>query len=315
MSTASQRDFSKTSASRSRSAFTLTELLVVITIIAILASLGAAAVMNALWNAKQTRIKIEVDNLASAIIRFKELYGAYPPADLNPTANSVAERNLKAFIARAFPRYNLSNLQADLQNAGAPQTYNPAQALVFWLRGFSPDATHPFTGLGERKPLYDFDKTRFYPTLGFNDANNNGTHDPGEAFVPQIYIAPGAANSPFLYFDYRSYSSNDTQPNNINMTREVLITSPMPESTNQGYASPYIFDVNSDRTAMDPDTFMNSDSFQIISAGQDGLFGRSNNSDSNGLKRLYPAGTGYDEADADNITQFCDINNLNDKRP
>jgi len=308
MSTASQRDFSRTSASRSRSAFTLTELLVVITIIAILASLGAAAVMNALWNAKQTRIKVEVDNLASAIIRFKELYGAYPPADLNPTANSVAERNLKAFIARAFPRYNLSNLQADLQDAGAPQVYNPAQALVFWLRGFSPDATHPFTGLGERKPLYDFDKTRLYPTDP-KDPNDN------TKLVPQIYLAPGAANSPFLYFDYRSYSSNDTQPNNINMTREVLITSPMPESTNQGYASPYIFDVNNDRTAMDPDTFMNSDSFQIISAGQDGLFGRSNNSDSNGLKRLYPAGTGYDEADADNITHFCDINNLNDKRP
>ena len=68
-----------------RRGFTLTELLVVIAILAILASLTAVGVMRALDTAKQTRIKVEVDNLDAAFKAYKEKYGSYPPCDLSFT--------------------------------------------------------------------------------------------------------------------------------------------------------------------------------------------------------------------------------------
>jgi prepilin-type N-terminal cleavage/methylation domain-containing protein len=314
MSTATLRVTSNNHVRRSRSAFTLVELLVVITIIAILASLGAAAVMNALWNAKQTKIKVEVDNLATAMMAFKEKYGTYPPADLSlNNTNTASYKALRAFVVRAFPRYNTNNLQTDLQNAGAPTTFNPAQALVFWLRGFSPDAAHPFTGAGERVPFFNFDKTRLYPPLGFTDSDGDGIRDPNEPFVAQIYLAPGAANTPFLYYDFRSYSDNVNNPADVEQPREVLITSPI-DSASQGYAVPYVLEVDNNKIPDEPDTYANPDSFQIISAGQDGFFGTTNAT--NGAKaRLYPIGINYDETDSDNITNFCEINNLNDKKP
>src|ERR1700677_2154910 len=65
-----------------RSGFTLTEILVVIVIIAILAALITPALSAVLWSARQTKIKVEVDQLASAIEAYKAKYGSYPPANL-----------------------------------------------------------------------------------------------------------------------------------------------------------------------------------------------------------------------------------------
>ena len=148
--------------------FTLVEMLVVIAIIGILAAFLVVAVSGALWKAKQTKIKMEVNQLASAMETFKSKYGSYPPVDLrNPATNQA----LQAFVARAFPRYPIANLASDLTNAGVYTTssgpdltiLNPQRALVFWLSGFSPDQTDPFNRLNanvSRTPFYDFDKTR-----------------------------------------------------------------------------------------------------------------------------------------------------------
>ena len=54
----------------------------VITILAMLAALGTVGIMRALDTAKQTRIKIEIDNLDTALKAYKEKYGSYPPCDL-----------------------------------------------------------------------------------------------------------------------------------------------------------------------------------------------------------------------------------------
>src|SRR6478672_5242403 len=92
---------------RERRAFTLTELLVVIAIIAVLAAMGSWGVMQALGTAKQSRIKLEVDQLDAAFKAYKDKYGSYPPCNLGGLSGNAP---LKAHIARAFPRYNLAEL-------------------------------------------------------------------------------------------------------------------------------------------------------------------------------------------------------------
>ena len=54
---------------------TLVEILVVIAIIGILAALITPAIYQAMWSARQTKIKTELDQLASGIEAFKAKYG------------------------------------------------------------------------------------------------------------------------------------------------------------------------------------------------------------------------------------------------
>jgi len=64
---------------RPRHAFTLVELLVVITIIGILAGLITAAAVNARRAAKRAVIRTEISELEMAIEKYKTEYGEYPP--------------------------------------------------------------------------------------------------------------------------------------------------------------------------------------------------------------------------------------------
>src|SRR4029078_394973 len=138
----------------------LVELLVVITIIAILASLTAGGVYMVVVKSKNTRIQLEIDNMATAMESLKTKYGAYPPADLRITNDPSSNPALRQFIARAFPRYNQVNLQRDLRNAGVPTgRFDPAVALVFWLGSFNADESNPFLPefdlqSGNRNPGY-----------------------------------------------------------------------------------------------------------------------------------------------------------------
>src|SRR5690349_14208151 len=83
--------------SASRPAFTLTELLIVIAIIGILAGLIAAAAVNALRASRRAQTTLEIKNISGAIENFKNEYGAYPPNGMNPNpqnppaANSIAK--------------------------------------------------------------------------------------------------------------------------------------------------------------------------------------------------------------------------------
>src|SRR5436305_1151311 len=60
-------------------AFTLIELLAVITIIGILAALITVAAVGALKNAQRTRIKAEINQMANAFDEYKNKTTAYPP--------------------------------------------------------------------------------------------------------------------------------------------------------------------------------------------------------------------------------------------
>lgn len=185
--------------SPSRSAFTLTELLIVIAIIAVLAGLIAAAAVNALRRGRETRVTLEMQNMSGAIENFKNdpnIGGAYPCSvayAANPSAAQLkqAKSDLTRTFSKMFGRANepslaliINKLSGDTTAAGTKNFgghleggMSPSEALVFWLGGFSSDVTLPLTGpqgpsyihadgpevLESRKLGYEFDLSRLGP--------------------------------------------------------------------------------------------------------------------------------------------------------
>ncbi len=90
-----------------------------------------------------------------------------------------------------------------------------------------------------------------------------------------------------------------------------------------GYFAPYFGDSNSNGAIDSGEQFAKPQSFQIISAGQDGIFGTSLNTPaavppvSYTFFRMFPSGVGYDKAgtDDDNVTSFNEKNNLDAAKP
>ena len=224
----------------SRSGFTLTELLIVIAIIAVLAGLIAAAAVNALRKGRETRIQLEIQNMAGAIENFKNdptIGGVYPCSvayGTNPTPVQLqqAKSDLKRAFAKMFPRQNepslnviINKLVGDSAAGGTPNQggylqggMSPSEALVFWLGGFSTDQTLPLSGangpsfvggpeiLENRKWGYGFDLGQ----LGPRDDSGNfaGRYiiypDPITGNDRRINLwtyAPSGSETPFAYFD------------------------------------------------------------------------------------------------------------------
>ena len=197
--------------------FTLTEVLIVAVIIGILLALVSAAVFPALDSAKEFARYREAANLSMAMESFKSQYGATPPADLTQTGASGA---VTKFFARAFPRYTPTNLANELQTAGASDTYDPGNALVFWLVGFSGDPTNPLSGHavrmqnggGNGEPFYEFDTerlsgtggtgtVRYYPNLPGGQETYDGDTDGTKAFL--YFAKPYAASSTPAFTPYQ----------------------------------------------------------------------------------------------------------------
>jgi prepilin-type N-terminal cleavage/methylation domain-containing protein len=149
--------------------FTLTELLIVIAIIAVLASLITAASLAALRRAKQARISLALNELSTALENFKNDYGAYPPnaayAATNETGVGPADLAYEDFrraLKKAFPRHREPDELAAALTAyggaagrdgpglvgGGLNGMNAAEALYFWLGGFSKDPQYPISGPG-----------------------------------------------------------------------------------------------------------------------------------------------------------------------
>src|SRR3954469_2796258 len=89
-----------------RTAFTLVELLVVITIIGILAALITVAAVGALKKARQTEIKAEINQMDGGFSEIKNKTNAFPPncqTDGSDPINEAAVLNdLKRYMKVAF---------------------------------------------------------------------------------------------------------------------------------------------------------------------------------------------------------------------
>ena len=285
---------------RCRSGFTLVEVLVVTVMIGILLALVSTAVFPALQSAKEFAITSEAGQLGMAIEAFKSHYGGgYPPADLAKPASDGVDP-LYNFVRETFPRFtevpdpndpgtmlllDEDNLRTYLQTMKNEDgdvegvyitSFDPGQALVFWLVGFSNNPADPFDGHVARmrgknleKAFYDFDPGR----LGTRNEDGIWTvhyyPETVKSMNSDEAIATGGSLS-FLYFDKRAYDKS-YDPNGPGGGGSLPTFSAYQES---GGTNP----------------FYNPTSFQIISAGLD--------------KQLGEGGMTTTGADADNITNF-----------
>jgi len=302
---------------RIRPAFTLTELLIVIAIIAMLAGLIAAAAVNALRASKRGQISLEIKQISASIEEFKNDYGAYPPNGMNPSypavnnpvpgsAAALVQADFERMFNKAFqghrePRTLIRALCG--QNGGAPSNQNlehgmtAAEALYFWLAGFSSDQQFPLSGPGgpsfvkgdvevleNRNRRYEFDLGRldprdddgvFYEVPDGSgryveyqvDLNGDGdVADVGETRRINFWrYAPQGSEQPLVYFDASRYKPAQY---------DLWAVNPNPPD------APYIFALKQLRSGarstggtMRNVVFVNQGKYQILHAGLDDAWG------------------------------------------
>ncbi len=182
-----------------------------------------SAAQQGIEAAKTTQTRIEVELMTDALEVYRLDRSAFPP---NFDDRDFLIRHMRI----AFPRFSPASEGA----TPLPDDLDPAEVLVFWLRGFGPNPADPLAG-PRHQPLFDFDRSRL------RDADGDGNHE----------YYPISADVPFVYFHHRSYATAQYDP----------------PSGFQGMARPY----RSDEAGSE---FVNADSFQIISAGADNHFGQ-----------------------------------------
>jgi prepilin-type N-terminal cleavage/methylation domain-containing protein len=146
---------------RKRFAFTLVELLIVITIIGILASLITVAAVGALKRARQAEIKAEMNEIDVALQTLKYKYGNYPPNSQGSGAQNY--KNIRSYLKQIAPRHREPGpLLTLLIGGGVPSDLeerkhfprdlfmgiSASEAVVFWLGSFSSDRNYPISGDG-----------------------------------------------------------------------------------------------------------------------------------------------------------------------
>jgi prepilin-type N-terminal cleavage/methylation domain-containing protein len=225
----------RASALAQRNAFTLVEVLVVISIIGVLAALITPAVFNARLSARNAVIKSEIEMLHMSIMNYRNENGSYPPCVQLDT--SVASGPAVKHLRRNFPRCRYPAKQFEIgDNTDVYQVIHPGNALGFWLCGYTGDPEEPLKPANSRKKLYDFNDLRF-------DRNT------------YVYEAPNAEDTAYLYFDSSRYFDANGMSAPTGGTFHV--PGPMGQKNNDG--SP---------TA----PFFEPDGFIILSAGLDGIF-------------------------------------------
>ena len=124
-----------------RGGFTLVEVLVVIAIIGIIVGITIPVLAVALRRAESTAMAMEVTTIASALERYKEKYGDYPPDGSSATAMTRHIRRVFQEISAGELTILAAHANASTGISGA--VMDPPEALVFFLGGFSDDPSRP----------------------------------------------------------------------------------------------------------------------------------------------------------------------------
>lgn len=322
----------------STAAFTLVELLVVITIIGILAALITVAAVGALKTAQKVRIKAEINEISTAVDDYKNKATAYPPncqTDGTGAANPLDEagilNDVKRHIRQLAPRSQESDDLAKVLTGQAPvdTTYRvlpsgmaAGEAVVFWLGGFSADPKFPVSGEGgpsysvvgiaaadrrksdpieTRKWIFPFDVSRLGPRTsdGYFDETNGRYIE---------YRDPKGVLRRINFWQYTPAKSEqpylyfDTSRHPAAVLSGSSVTGPYdpPAATASNIAlHVHAFKKASDSvTATVPIQFMNPDKFQVIHCGIDGAW------DTDAFERMSAHGVAAGGGDPTKVSDY-----------
>jgi prepilin-type N-terminal cleavage/methylation domain-containing protein len=288
-----------------RNAFTLIELLVVIAIIVILMALTVGILSKVWQSVDETKTTVEVNKLAEAVNLFKGQFGRYPPSRIIlsqvPGANpgsyawgvqqggylgEVFKYSVE-YLSSIFPGIDLSlgHTWSGTANSTAWYTLEGEECLVYFLggmrygssgpQGFNTDKTNPTLNSTSARlgPFFpQFDESR----IAYNSPNaaNSGNLFPiykdyyGSPYAYFIARFPGTNNYPNRYFPFVGGN-----PANIPNDCELLTTFgavpflPYFSGTVPPAASASQWPMAASFQ------FFKGDTFQIVSAGRDKLFG------------------------------------------
>jgi prepilin-type N-terminal cleavage/methylation domain-containing protein len=279
-----------------RAGFTLVELLVVIVILAMLASLVTFAASRAITAARNAAIKAEIEMLHMAIMNYKNEYGSFPPcSDVLPppiqfpsepsSSTNLVGSHLQRIFPQSRPPYRVKRDFTEDKNQNG--VLEPAEdtntdsifdfirldvntALPYWLFGYSSDSRNPT--IGELTPLFNFDKSRL-PTYS-------------SYFTGQLYSSNMATSGFYRYVNSASYYFRDASGNRWPMPGVEFnpSTASLATANNAFGEDSQTFNGSIDKIGVftedanlngkiDLGLPFNDGTFQILHPGRDGQFG------------------------------------------
>lgn len=236
--------------------FTLVELLIGMTVIAILVGLLTVAASGAFRTAREFAIKSEMTQIEQALEQFQIEYGFYPPsfrdidspADLLPFLNRIAPNHGEGngSTGSGLATWWTEAGQGLFESANhSPELVDPdlrpGSDLVFWLSQLSKNRQFPLTGGGERQVFFAFETSR----LNFDNTTGNIAN----------FAQPGRMPAPYLYRDAGTYL-----PTPGNNDGAYTVPGTTAEDLADAETMPAVFNR----------IFPNSRTFQLVTFGLDG---------------------------------------------
>ena len=296
------------------------ELLVVMAILGILAGLLAWGVNAARVSILKRAQAFELQSIASAVEAYRTKYGDYPP-------DGSSWPVMDAHLRKAFPNILVSELALlnpalsqqnglirndnDLTGSHphlaryvstspglrSGRVFDAAEALVFFLGGFSSDPQRPITGPGG--PLKQVGSAYIYNTQRENaffefkigrltlDPNTGASTDETvySEGVPNdlmpVYVGNGPTYQqlgvPIIYFDSRTYQIAGATVNDnsyyFNFYSPGLVDTRNVQGSTRNCARPFLsmdLDPNKGNNAL---RYANDKTFQIMNGGYDRIYG------------------------------------------
>ena len=296
------------------------ELLVVMAILGILAGLLAWGVNAARVSILKRAQAFEVQSIASAVEAYRTKYGDYPP-------DGSSWPVMDAHLRKAFPNILVSELALlnpalsqqnglirndnDLTGSHphlaryvstspglrSGRVFDAAEALVFFLGGFSSDPQRPITGPGG--PLKQVGSAYIYNTQRENaffefkigrltlDPNTGASTDETvySEGVPNdlmpVYVGNGPTYQqlgvPIIYFDSRTYQIAGATVNDnsyyFNFYSPGLVDTRNVQGSTRNCARPFLsmdLDANKGNNAL---RYANDKTFQVMNGGYDRIYG------------------------------------------
>jgi prepilin-type N-terminal cleavage/methylation domain-containing protein len=275
--------------------FTLIEVLIVITILAILIALLVPAVGSAQRRARILQVQTEINLLSSALTKFKTAYGTFPPSAIvlcEQASDWATYPQARATIRQYWPQYDFgSNNDIDADGAidTTPHILTGGECLVFFLGGMPQQVTGGFTLSGfSKNPANPFSRggNRDNPAFDFAGGRLGDLDTDG---FPEFRDPWPGQNMPYLYYSaydgagYRTSGSSSQ----VEYQRSPPSATPNTGDATNGYvypASPYLESLPNGATDSDSDMMVeilatmnqpayNRTGFQIISPGADHEYG------------------------------------------